>query len=504
MSEPAPVPGLAAAPAPAPAPAAAAPAQSQWAIVRRTFRRNRPAVWGLRVSLALVVIAVAAPLLACDVPLLWQAPGEGLRSPWLERLFDVITWEHGVDRFFNSLLVTSLLGGLAWLGVRLVRGRRPQRWVRAYAGAAGLLALLQALGWGPVVRSLPYEDFARDPARREALAGHAIDWAQRTLAASPAPGLPGRGEAVARDPQALRGLAARVRAWAQDKSEQEASDPADAASALARAADQLEEAARGRAQGRWWAVHALVPYGHGDQRGGREEQFIPAFTGRTDHPLGTDLQGRDVFARVLYGTRISLTIGIVAVSIYVTIGTILGALAGYFGRRTDLVIMRLVEIMICVPSLFLIMMIVAMTPAEQRSIFIIMLAIGIVSWTGVCRLVRGQFLRERSLDYVTAARAMGLSHGRIIFRHVLPNAFAPVLVAATFGVAGAILAENTLAFIGLGDITVPSWGRILDNGRDAGYWHLIVPPSVAIFITVTALNLVGDGIRDALDPKLRR
>jgi peptide/nickel transport system permease protein len=121
----------------------------------------------------------------------------------------------------------------------------------------------------------------------------------------------------------------------------------------------------------------------------------------------------------------------------------------------------------------------------------------------VCRLVRGQFLKERAMDYVTAARAAGLPTHRIIFRHVLPNAFAPVLVAATFGVASAILVENTLAFIGLGDVTVPSWGRTLDDGRVNEYWHLILPPTVAIFLTVTALNLVGDGIRDALDPKLR-
>ena len=477
-------------------------AQSQWAIVRRMFRRKRLAVWGLRVALGLVLLALYAPLIACDIPLLWREPGGALESPWLARLFDEITWEHGVDRFFNSLLVTCTLGLVTALVVRLIRGRGRawQGWLRWYAGGALALALVQASGFA-LTRSLPYEDFARDPERREALADYALVWAERQLRDSSAAELLASDAPLARDPAALRELGLRISAWAEGRPVSMTSDPLDAANALQRAATQLEAAALGRGEGAWWALRAPIPYGPGDQRGGREEQFVRAFADRPDHILGTDLQGRDVFARILYGTRISLTIGLVAVSIYVTIGTILGALAGYFGRKIDLAIMRLVEIVICVPGLFLIMMIVALT--ENRSIFLIMVAIGLVGWTGVTRLVRGQFLRERALDYVTAARALGLSDGRIIFRHVLPNALAPVLVAATFGVASAILTENTLAFIGLGDFTVPSWGRILNDGRDSGYWHLILPPSIAIFLTVTALNLVGDGIRDALDPKLR-
>jgi peptide/nickel transport system permease protein len=219
------------------------------------------------------------------------------------------------------------------------------------------------------------------------------------------------------------------------------------------------------------------------------------------HLTGTDQLGRDVFVRILYGTRISLTIGLVAVSIYATIGTILGAFAGYFGRWVDMVIMRVVEVVLCVPALFLILTILALF--DTRSIFVIMVAIGLVSWTGITRLVRGEFLRERNIEYVAAAKVMGFPERRIVFQHVLPNALAPVLVAVPFGVASAILIESTLMFLGLGDPTVPSWGRILNDGREHGYWHLILPPAVAIFVTVTALNLVGDGLRDALDPKLR-
>jgi peptide/nickel transport system permease protein len=475
--------------------------ESQWGIVARMFRRNVLAVWGLRVTFALALLAIYAPLIACGVPLLRRTPGGGLESPWVARLFDEITWEQGVDRFFNSLLVTVTLGavaaGIFALSVR--RGARRWRWLRWYAGAALVLGLVQASGLA-LVRSLPYEDFGRDPERLEELAEHGTRWAERTLRKSDASAsLVPPGGAV-RTPEALTKLSAAAAAWTRDRDEREATDPRDASAALRRAAERITQAAAARREGAWWTLRTPIPYGHRDQLGGREEQYV-RFLDRADHLLGTDIQGRDIFARILYGTRISLTIGIVAVSIYVVIGTILGALAGYFGRRVDLLIMRLVEIVICVPSLFLIMMIVALT--EKKSIFLIMVAIGLIGWTGITRLVRGQFLRERSLDYVTAARALGLPTHRIIFRHILPNAFAPVLVAATFGVASAILTENTLSFIGLGDPTVPSWGRVLNDGRDSGYWHLILPPTIAIFLTVTALNLLGDGIRDALDPKLR-
>ena len=246
-----------------------------------------------------------------------------------------------------------------------------------------------------------------------------------------------------------------------------------------------------------------IPYGYDDQLPRKYDRFCTCLTfDRGErHYLGTDEQGRDIMSRMLYGLRIGLTIGIVAVSIYILIGTIMGALAGFFRGRVDMLIMRLVEMMLCIPGLFLILTIV--TLFENRSIFTIMLAIGVVSWTGVTRLVRGEFLRERNREYVTAAQAMGYSTPRIIFRHILPNAISPVLVVATFGIVGAILTESGLSFLGLGDPTVPSWGGVLDHGRKNYYWHLILPPSVAIFITVTALNLVGDGLRDALDPKLR-
>ena len=222
----------------------------------------------------------------------------------------------------------------------------------------------------------------------------------------------------------------------------------------------------------------------------------------TRHFLGTDNAGRDVFSRMVYGTRISMTIGIFAVAIYMVIGICMGAVAGYYGGRVDILIQRFIEVVMSIPSFFLILTMAAFI--ENRSIFHIMLIIALVRWTGVARLVRGEFLRLKGLDFVQAARALGFKERTIIFQHLLPNALGPVLVAATFGVAAAILVESTMSFLGLGDITVPSWGQILNAGRTTGSWTLILAPGFAIFMTVSLLNLMGEGIRDALDPKLRK
>lgn len=247
-------------------------------------------------------------------------------------------------------------------------------------------------------------------------------------------------------------------------------------------------------------VHAIFPFHHYSyHETNPAESLVPP---NGEHWLGTDTEGRDVFARMLYGTRISLSIGVVAVALYVFIGVVVGALAGYFGGWVDSALSRLIEVMICFPTFFLILTLAALI--RERSIFHVMFIIGITSWTGVARLVRAEFLKHKGLEYAQAARALGIPVRRIIFGHILPNASAPVLVSATFGVASAILVESSLSFLGIGDPTVASWGETLNAGRVDNRLWLILAPGFAIFFVVTVFNLVGEGLRDALDPKLRR
>jgi peptide/nickel transport system permease protein len=220
-------------------------------------------------------------------------------------------------------------------------------------------------------------------------------------------------------------------------------------------------------------------------------------------PLGTDDLGRDVLARILYGARISLLVGFVAVGIATSIGILLGALAGYYGRWVDALIMRFVDIMLCFPTFFLILAVIAFL---EPSIWNIMIIIGLTSWMGVARLVRAEFLSLRERDFVLAARAIGAQDFRIIFRHILPNAISPVLVSATLGVAGAILTESALSFLGIGvQPPTPSWGNMLIAGKQTlgTAWWLSVFPGLAILVTVLGYNLLGEGVRDAMDPRIR-
>jgi peptide/nickel transport system permease protein len=245
-------------------------------------------------------------------------------------------------------------------------------------------------------------------------------------------------------------------------------------------------------------AYYLAPYdpGHIDLK----QVLMPP---SAQHWLGTDTLGRDVLSRIIYGSRVSLKVGFVAVGLATLIGLIVGATAGYYGGWVDLVLMRFVDLMLCFPSFFLILAVIALL---EPSIWNIMVVIGATSWMGVARLVRAEILSLKEREFVTAARALGASDVRLIMRHLLPNALAPVMVSATLGVAGAILTESALSFLGLGvQPPTPSWGNILTAGKDniEIAWWLSVFPGLAILITVMSYNLLGEGIREAIDPRLK-
>ncbi len=258
-----------------------------------------------------------------------------------------------------------------------------------------------------------------------------------------------------------------------------------------------------------WAVWPLVfqdPYrrvGEGEWEG---QPGNP--TGADGSPnrynlMGTDQGGQDVFAKMVHGSRIALLVGFVSTGIAALIGITLGAIAGYLGGWVDILISRLIELVMCIPALVLILALIAIV--EKPTIWHLMAVLGITGWTGIARLTRAEFLKLKETEFVTAARALGTGWVRIVFRHILPNALAPVLVPVTFGIASAILTESALSFLGFGaPPPTPSWGTVLNAGRsNLQMWWLILFPGAAIFLTVLAYNLVGEGIQEATDPRLR-
>ncbi len=394
-----------------------APGQSQLHLVWTRFRQNRYALMAGCLILILFLIAIYAPLLAQNKPLVFDQNG-AIGSPLLREIFAPSdSPERILEQFFNFVMVLTTASTVILLPLWAM-ARTHSRNVARHVIRTGLVILAVAtLVPFTVVR--PRLDKTN----------------YRQLASAPTPGT-------------------RI------------------------------------------ALMPPVPFGP-------FEQPAMAFGPPSHkHLLGTDKIGRDVLARLIHGTRVSLSVGFVAVAIYLIIGIMIGSLAAYLGGWTDLIVQRCIEVVICFPTFLLILTLMAFV--DHRSIFNVVLVIGLTGWTQVARLVRGEVLKQKQLDYVAAARALGLGRVRIIFRHILPNAMAPVLVAATFGVAGAILTETSLSFLGFG-VRQPtaSWGELLNQAQawPTGYWWLMAWPGVMIFTTVTVFNLVGEGLRDALDPR---
>jgi len=220
-----------------------------------------------------------------------------------------------------------------------------------------------------------------------------------------------------------------------------------------------------------------------------------------EHPFGTDQNGRDVLARIIHGGRVSLAVGFVSMGIALAIGVLIGAIAGWFGGRVDMVISRFIEIVICFPTFFLILTVMAFWPP---SIWNIMIVIGLTGWTGIARLVRGEVMKLRNEEFILSARVTGTGDMSILFRHVLPHALAPVIVAAAFDVAGAMLTESSLSFLGFGvQAPTSSWGQILGQSKPYARtaWWLVVFPGVVLFLSITAYNILGDRLRERSDPR---
>ena len=405
-------------------------------IVWRQFQRNRAAYWSLWLLAPILMMAIFAPLIASNLPLVFH-DGERTIYPWLWGLMNP---QENVDFAFNM----ALLGFVPWVVLALATNWHYRR--REWSGRQRLG--LVALEYAAIILGLCLLFAARPPFGLR-------------------PQNPDQGRNFPQE-QFLSGA-------------------------------------------KEYGVYPPIPFGPTEiDLDARFEP--PLFRKPADrwveandgfvHLLGTDKTGRDVLVQMLYGTRISMTVGLVAVSIYLAIGIVLGALAGFFGGKADMLISRVIEVVMLFPSLFLILTLVALI---GRSVYIIMVVIGITGWPSIARLVRGEVLKQRAIEYTLAARALGSSNLRIVFRHILPNALSPVLVAAPFGIASAIITEATLSLLGFGvEPPTPSWGTLLHQAHDNyHHWWLIVVPSLGIFLAVTLLNLVGSGLRDAMDPKLR-
>lgn len=441
--------------------------------------------WGARVGLAWIVcmllIAVWAPVLASSHPFLWRHEGK-VSSPWLEYLSPV-----------DVVLFVSFFVGVGMLIMSRLAARK-ERSTGTSSGGGWLMGWL----WLTVVAVLATPVWAVVQAVERAIAegtagvfGAQIGLVGVVLLAGLI-GLPIVSKAPKRRKVVIGCLGLVLGAGLLAMKVVPPETVVYSAYREASAAGQVD-----------WAVYAPLPYSANDAQrelmtlSGQDARFLSP---SLKHPMGTTEAGMDLLSRMLHATRIALAIGLIATSISLVVGIVVGAWMGYAAGKVDLIGMRFVEIFSAIPVLFLLIMIVAF---YGRSLTLMMIIIGLTGWVGYALFVRAEFLKLRKADYVTAARAVGASTPAILFRHMLPNGVTPVLVLASFGVGSAILYESVLSFLGLGLVDEPSWGQLLQEARRPGHhWGQVVFPGLAIFLTVFAYNLIGEALRDALDPRL--